>query len=475
MNLFLKRRRFLQSSIASLITTLGCEALQNPPSTHSRAASPRSSVTQPDVIVIGAGMAGVTAARTLQQQGYQVVVLEARNRIGGRIWTNRSLNQIPLDLGASWIHGIQDNPLSQLVKDFKIRTLPTNYDSGTRYQRNGNELNADREEEAEALFERLLHQIAKIQAERLDSGKVDIPLQGAINQAIQNLGISAENTNRLLNYLVNAEIEYEYAADTTQLSLLHWDDGQFFGGRDVVFPNGYDQIINRLAADLTIQTRQVVKAVNYSEAGVQVVTNQSTWQADRVIVTVPLGVLKQNTINFSPALPSTKQQAIQKLGMGLLNKTYLQFSEPFWEGDGEFIGYIAETKGKWPEFLDMHHYTKQPILLGFSAGTYATQLERRSDTEIIRSAMGVLRTIYGSRIPNPKDYLITRWQADPFAVGSYSYLATGSSNADRTTLAEPVGDRLFFAGEATSADYASTVHGALLSGQRVAEQIVALG
>lgn len=471
----LKRRRFLQSTIASLIATLGCDALKNDPSTQSSAASTRSPVTQPDVIVIGAGIAGLTAAQMLQKQGYPVVVLEARNRTGGRIWTNRSIDRIPLDLGASWIHGTQDNPLSQLVQDFKIRTVPTNYNSGTRYQRNGNELNADREEEAEALFERLLNQIATIQAKRLDSGQVDIPLQGAINQAFQNLGISANNTNRLLTYLINAEIEYEYGADATQLSLLHWDDGQFFRGRDVVFPKGYDQIIDRLAADLTIQTRQVVKAVNYSETGVQVVTNQKIWQADHVIVTVPLGVLQQNKIQFSPALPASKQQAIQKLGMGLLNKAYLQFSEPFWEGDGEFIGYIAETKGKWAEFLNIHHYTKQPILMGFSAGSYGAQLERQSDAEIVRSAMGVLRTIYGSRIPNPKDYLITRWKADPFAGGSYSYLATGSSNADRTILAEPVGDRLFFAGEATSADYASTVHGALLSGQRSAEQIIALG
>lgn len=475
MNPFFKRRHFLQASIASLSAILGCEVLQSAPSTQSSAASTRSSVTQPDVIVIGAGIAGLTAAQTLQKQGYQVVVLEARNRIGGRIWTDRSLNQIPLDLGASWIHGIQGNPLSQLVQDFKIRTLPTNYNSGIRYQRNGTELNADREETAEDLFERLLNQIETLQEERLDSGKVDIPLQGAINQAVQNLGISAENTRQLLNYLVNAEIEYEYGADATQLSLLHWDDGQFFGGRDVVFPKGYDQIIDRLAADLTVQTRQVVKTVTYNETGVQVMTNQRTWQADRVMITVPLGVLKQNKIHFSPALPLSKQEAIRKLGMGLLNKTYLQFPEPFWEEDGEFIGYIAETKGKWPEFLNVHHYTQQPILLGFSAGTYGAQLERRSDAEIVRSAMGVLRTIYGSRIPNPKDYLITRWKADPFAAGSYSYLATGSSNADRTTLAEPVGDRLFFAGEATSAEYASTVHGAFLSGQHAAEQMIALG
>lgn len=473
MNQFLKRRHFLQSSIASLIAILGCDALEE--NTAKTAVAARSPSGQPNVIVVGAGIAGLAAAQLLQNQGYQVVILEARDRVGGRIWTDRSLNQIPLDLGASWIHGVNENPLSQLVKDFKLRTLPTNFNSGTRYQRNGNELNADREEEAEDLFERLLKQIETIQSQRLNSGKVDIPLQAAINQAIKNLGVSAENMNRLLNYLVNAEIEYEYAADATQLSLFHWDDGQFFGGRDVVFPNGYDQIINRLAANLTIQTKQIVKAVNYSETGVQVITNQGSWQADRVVITVPLGVLKQNTIKFSPDLPLSKQQAIQKLGMGLLNKTYLQFSEPFWEGDGEFIGYISETKGKWTEFLDVHHYTQKPILLGFSAGTYATQLERRSNAEIVQSVMGVLRTIYGSRIPNPKGYLITRWQADPFAGGSYSYLAVGSSNADRTTLAEPVGDRLFFAGEATSAEYASTVHGALLSGRRSAEQIIAIG
>jgi len=186
-----------------------------------------------------------------------------------------------------------------------------------------------------------------------------------------------------------------------------------------------------------------------------------------------LGVLKAGTVAFTPPLPAAKQKAIQRLGMGVLNKLYLRFPRRFWDADAELINYIPAQHGRWAESLNMAYYTDAPVLLCFNAGIYGTATEALSDAEVVAAAMTSLRTIYGADIPAPTAHLRTRWAADPYARGSYSFAAVGSSPADRDALAAPVGGRLFFAGEATYRDYPSTVHGAYLSGRRAAANILA--
>ncbi|MEK9164377.1 MAG: FAD-dependent oxidoreductase, partial [Chloroflexota bacterium] len=159
---------------------------------------------------------------------------------------------------------------------------------------------------------------------------------------------------------------------------------------------------------------------------------------------------------------------------GVLNKVYLRFAAAFWaEDDTDWIGYIPEKKGEWGEYLNIYHYTGQPILLCFNAGEYGLAIEKLSDGEIVAAAMKTLRQMYGDDIPEPEAWLITRWGSDPFAYGSYSHAAPGATEDDFAALAEPVGDRLFFAGEATS-EYSATVHGAYLSGVREAGRIAEL-
>jgi monoamine oxidase len=183
-------------------------------------------------------------------------------------------------------------------------------------------------------------------------------------------------------------------------------------------------------------------------------------------------VLKSGAVSFSPAQPSSQQTAIQQLGMGVLNKVYLRFATPFWEQNSDLLGHISDRKGEWAEFLNLYRYIQQPILLGFNVGTYGTQIGQQRDRDIVQSAIAVLRSIYGAAVSSPTGVLITRWKADPFAQGSYSFMATQSSPQSRVHLAEPVGDRLSFAGEATLAKHAATVHGALRSGQAAAQQVI---
>jgi len=248
-----------------------------------------------------------------------------------------------------------------------------------------------------------------------------------------------------------------------------------FSGDDVVFPQGYSQLTEFLASDLDIRLNQVVEQVSYDANGTSIRTQDGqTYQADYTLVTVPLGVLKSDLITFEPSLPTLKQQAINRLGMGLLNKAYLKFPSAFWGTESDFLGYVSETRGRWNTWVNMAHYIDEPILMGFNSADYGRAIEAWTDEEIIADAMDVLRSIYGDDIPEPTEWQITRWASDPYALGSYSYYAVGSTPEDRIALDAPVMNRLFFAGEATRTDHPSTVHGAFMSGEDQAQRILSL-
>jgi monoamine oxidase len=279
---------------------------------------------------------------------------------------------------------------------------------------------------------------------------------------------------RALEYGLNAQIEHEYAADREDLALLQFAVGEELFGGDVLLPDGYDQVLPSVSKGLDIRPGHAVTAVSYDADGVAVRTAQGDFSAAHALITVPLGILQAQTIQFMPALPATKQAAIGRMGMGLLNKVYLRFPRVFWPEEPQVFGYIASQRGAWAEWFNMAPVLGQPILLGFNAGRYARELENRSDPEIVAAALDVVRTMFGAGAPEPEAAQITRWAADPFAGGSYSYFAVGVRPDDPAALAAPVADRLFFAGEATDPDYPATVQGALRSGERAARAIMAL-
>ena len=419
-----------------------------------------------DILIVGAGIAGLSAAQTLKKWGYNVTLLEARERVGGRVWTSRQWQNAPLDLGASWIHGVSGNPIAKLADQNDIKTVETDYENHWIYKPNGAELsNAEYNEleEYEALIEEYL-------ADAIDELDDDVSLKTIVDAVFAEEELSAEERKTVL-YLLNTIIEHEYAADISEFSLFALDEGEEYIGGDVIFPNGYDQIIDLLSAGLDIRLNEIVTRVDYGGSGVRIQTNNGTYEAERALITVPLGVLQRGGIQFSPTLPNAKQDAINRLGMGLLDKLYLKFPDIFWDKRAELLGYLGDKTGEWAEWLNIAHYTGQPILLGFNAGTFARTVEKWTDEQIVESAMTVLRNMYGSNIPDPLDWQITRWAEDPYAWGSYSFLKPGTDGDTLKTLAAPVDGRLFFAGEATSNDYQATVHGAYLSGIRAAEEI----
>lgn len=420
-----------------------------------------------NVIIIGAGVAGLAAGLQLHIAGYKVIILEGRDRIGGRVWTNRSMRGLPLDMGASWIQGTDGNPLTELVQENNIQIVESDPDNFVLYAGNGESVDDETVLELDEAFDELMDEIDEYR-ETLDD---DISLGSAIRQILDAWELSEEEEHALLA-MVNMNIEHEYAADVDDLSLFWWDNDEGFGGGDVLFPGGYDQVVQRLADGLDIRLNQIVQSVEYSGDGVAVTTMQNVFEGDYLVITLPLGVLKSGIVSFEPPLPAAKQAAIRNLGMSVLNKVYLHFPDVFWDSEAEWIGFLGESTGEWAATLNIYAYTRQPVLLLFNAGEYGLAIEDMSDEQITEKAMEMLRTVYGENISDPDDVLITRWGKDPFALGSYSSIYLGSTPEDRDALAQSVENILFFAGEATSIEYAATVHGAFLSGQRAAEEVM---
>ncbi|MDT9000970.1 FAD-dependent oxidoreductase [Paucibacter sp. APW11] len=420
------------------------------------------------VCIVGAGLAGLAAARQLHSAGHQVTVLEARTRIGGRVHTSTHWPGLPLDLGATWIHGVQGNPLSALADQLNARRIGTRYENAQVWDAQGRPLDA----ETEAALERLRQQLKMLlaQAQRADA---DRSVHSVAQLLLRQQGGSA-HTRRLIDFIINGSIEQEYAGSAEELSAHWYDAAEQFPGGDALFADGFQRITQHLAQGLDIRLGRPVRELHWGAPRVRVLTDEAAYEADRVLVTLPLGVLKAGSLRFVPALPAAKQQAIAALGMGVLNKCYLRFEQVFWPDDVDWLEYIAPQRGHWVEWVSLARATGAPVLLGFNAAARGREVEALSDAQIVSSAMQTLRTLFGPGIPAPVGHQITRWAADPFAHGSYSFNALGSTPAMRAALAAPLGDRLFFAGEATHGQHFGTTHGAYDSGLRAARELLAV-
>ena len=452
----ISRRQLVQLMLASLAATHVTACGRGQVDLTQEGSAPKA-------IVVGAGMAGLKAAQDLQTAGFKVLIIEARDRLGGRIWTRDDLG-VPLDMGASWIHGIRGNPISELANTLQTPTFEWDYE-------NGQLTNLSRENGP--ILETLLDQVERGLTrayQRLEATDFDVTI-GDVVEAARQAGAFKGFNRQEIDFAVQMIIELEMAADRDQVSAIGADEGDLFSGPDVLLNEGYRVLIEHLANGLDVHLSERVTEIDYGGKRVVLGTDKDAYSADFVVLTVPLGVLKKQDIRLQPDLSEAKQAALNGLEMGLLNKLFLRFEEAFWPPEINSFMRIAQTGSSWTSWFNLTLMHDAPILFALNSGRTAKQLEALEDAELIAQAMASLREIFGPDIPEPSAAMITRWASDPYAYGSYSYCPPGSDPALREALTEPLKELLFFAGEATSSLYPATVHGAFLSGQAAAAAI----
>ncbi|MGJ0202973.1 FAD-dependent oxidoreductase [Leucobacter sp. gxy201] len=428
-----------------------------------------------DSIVVGAGIAGLTAAGLLARAGQRVLVLEARDRVGGRVHTEREGGRVT-DMGASWIHGIDDCPLFDVAAGFGLPM--TEFTMGS-YQPDGRPLayyrpdGARLTDEAAEAFAADIHETdARLEAiiAAAEPGASYGDVVDAVLDELRAGGWEAERAARVREYLRHRS-EEQVGADATILG-AHGLDDDVIDGDEVVFPRGYDELATRLAAGLDVRLEHEVSRIVWSEAGAVVAASGDEFAADRVIVTVPVGVLKSGALAFEPELPQPVAGALAGFEMNAFEKVFLRFPRKFWDDGVYGVRRQGAAGDWWHSWYDLSGPSGEPTLLTFAAGECARTIRDWSDERIVASVMEGLRGIYGDAVVEPVHARITRWQHDPYTRGSYSYMTVDAVGADHELLATPLGGGvLHIAGEATSGDDSATVTGAMHTGHRAAERV----
>ncbi|OBH02854.1 NAD(P)/FAD-dependent oxidoreductase [Mycobacterium sp. E1747] len=408
------------------------------------------------ILVIGAGMAGLSAARVLADAGWPARVIEARDRIGGRVLTDRDWGA-PIEMGASWIHGTADNPLLELAQRAQAQLVTTDYYGWAKLVVDPTLPPLDYDPTPwRAFVERARYQV--------DGGS----LGAAVKATAADEGLTAAERAQLAFYLTT-EIEDEFAASADQLSAITFDEGDYTGGDQDVITNGYDALPKLLAGGLQIDLNTPVTAIALRDDSVTVRTKDRSFQGPAVIVTVPLGVLKAGAITFDPPLPNRHSHAVDALGFGVLSKSFFRFDRRAWTADNAFYQYLAADSGTWTQWFTLSAATG-PIVLAFNAGGTGRAVESASPKALIATAQPIARRLFGDAVP--VEVKTSNWSADPYARGAYSFHAPGSGLDDRRRLQEPIGDRLYLAGEAVGVNNPATVHGAMASGRYAADQLM---
>ncbi|WP_353809716.1 flavin monoamine oxidase family protein [Agromyces sp. SYSU T00194] len=425
-----------------------------------------------DTIVVGAGVAGLTATRLLTRAGRRVVVLEARDRVGGRVWTDRTGGHAT-DLGASWIHGVDDEPLADATAAFGMPTVEFTvggYQPDSRpiayFGPDGTRL-ADA---AARAFTDAIHAVDDALVDVIAASAPDASYRDVTEAALTAQGWDADRAQRVREYLEHRS-EEQYGASIDDLAAHGLDDDEVVGD-EVVFPHGYDVLPRRLAEGLDVRLGQVVRQVEWSTDGVTVSTADASWHAPNAVVTVPVGVLQSGALSIDPPLPEPVSGALGRLAMNAFEKVFLEFPNRFWNDDVYAIRRQGPEGRRWHSWYDLTAAHGVPTLLTFAAGPTAREIRDWSEAQVVASVLDQLRRLYGEHVPEPTAVRITNWQGDPFARGSYAYMTVGSTTADHDDLATPVGGVLHLAGEATWTDDPATVPAALRSGHRAAERIL---
>lgn len=419
----------------------------------------RAVAAQTDVVVIGAGAAGIAAARDLRAAGLDVTLIEAGSRVGGRVHTETTTFGVPYDVGAHWLHTETRNPFVAYgrANGFDVYRAP---DAELMYV--GDRPATPEEETAYAA--------AASQAYRA------IERAGAAGQDVSPASVIPDlgEWEPTVNFLVGG---YEMAKDLANFSCSDWYTGA--GGEDAYCREGFGALFAHSARGVDVTLNTAARAVRFGGTGVEVETDAGTITARAVVCTVSMGVLKAERIVFDPPLPDDQQEAIQLLTMGHYNHVTLQFKENFFGigEDGYYSYKIDKSVDGVPHgFAALVDASGSGLTYCDMGGAFAKEMADAGKAAALDFTMGELTKAFGSKA---RDALVnssvTDWSNDPLTLGGYASAEPGGAWT-RDAMRRPVANRLWFAGEAMSEGMWATVAGAHLSGQAVAAQVrAALG
>ena len=437
------RRRFLLAAGA------GAAALAAPGIVRAQRS------TAIDVVVVGAGGAGLSAARQLLAAGLRVEVLEARGRIGGRAFTDTSSVGEPWDQGCSWLHASEVNPFVAYARANRFEVF------ADRYPRRIYEGSQPMSESATAGL-RALRERMTAELEAAGRRGLDIPAEAAMTLATRRdpwypmaaAGLTAWEGVEPSNF--------------STLDSFHFDDS----GEDLVIPKGYGRLLEHYARDVPVRLKTPVSRVRWGGPGVTVETAAGLLTARAVVVAVPSSIIAQGALVFSPYLPAEVLEAHHHLPLGLMNKVALRFKKDVFPTESSEI-----VRQRREDLRGMTYITNlwgEQVCVGASAGAFAHELEAAGEQAALDFALGELVGMFGSDVRKHVDKgAATAWLSDPFSRGAYSHCLPGRFGA-REILTRPLAGRIVFAGEHTEQSAYGTLHGAHLSGLRAARQALDL-
>ena len=424
------------------------------------------------VVVVGAGIAGLAAASRLCRAGVPCVVLEARDRIGGRLHTV-DLAGAPVDLGGSWIHHPVGNPMSALCDQLGIARdpgdpLPTlsAYDWAERRHLDRAETEKYSRQESDGFWDAV-----DALSDRLGPAATGLD---AIEAYVAERGFIGADARRVRQAL-QAEVEAD-AGDRADNNSLRWMSyGDEFEGGPVLgeLPrDGYRSVVGALASGLDVRFNTEVVSVEVGAGGIRATCADGSVEAgSHVIVTVPLGVLKRGSPHFDPPLPAPVQRAVDALGFGRYEKIALRFESAFWRDDGisHLIVFPSEDDEPAMWVFDLDGFGAGPVLCAHLFHTLTPHALDRPQAKAVDWLRDVLADVYGHPLPDPVATVVTSWASDPFTGGAYSHCPPGADPSMLDLLGEPMHGRLLLAGEHTQSARYGYADGAYVSGLRAAD------
>ena len=413
--------------------------------------------SETDVIIIGAGSAGLSAAKELTKQGLSYTLVEGSHRIGGRAYSEEIAPGVWFDLGCSYLHQGETNPFVAIADGLGIE-LGMDHgdmfsDENMRYYFNGKSLDKDQ-------LNSLWQYFNQCHSDIMAAAK-----RGEDISVAELMDLDNPYASPLMS-----EMAGNAALDVDQLSSA--DYASFGGGSDIPVLNGYGNLVTAWAADVPVSLNTKVDCVDCSGSTVRVETNKGTLKGRAVLSTVSNGILAANHIRFKSALPNWKIDAINAVPIGTMNKICLHFSEDVFGPDGR--GYHTTwCEGEEGSGIEASVMGQNKAII-FTGGRHAIWLEKQGQQAGHDFAVTQVANVFGNDIrKSVSKSIVTAWNTDPWTLGSYAATLPGQFH-QREELARPVEDRLFFAGEVTIVGSQATCHGAYLSGIRAATEIAAV-